>query len=220
MKIKDAYIEFTLRLNKLGTNANKNVEYLQFVSLINKAQLHWAEARIKIAEESLVRVDELQQLLKDYDEALTVRKENFYYLPLPADYFHRSRSYAKVQGCDGVVYLKFVEEGNINTLLKDSDTRPSAEWEETLATLFGGKIRVYFEGFELTNLFFKYYRQPKAVDIAGYVRSDGTQSTDIDLEFDGVNAQEIIDLAVQIASGDIVDQGRLASITRHIQENN
>lgn len=220
MNIQDVYIDFTMRLNKLGTNANKNVDYLQFVSLINKAQLHWAEARIKIAEESLVRVDELQQLLKDFDKPLMVKKENFYYLSLPTDYFHRSRSYAKVKGCDGVVYLKFAEEGNINSLLRDSDTRPSVEWEETLATLFGGTIRVYFDGFELSDLFFKYYRSPITVDIAGYRKSDGTQSTDIDLEFNGVNAQEIIDLAVQIASGDIVDQGRLASMSRHIQENN
>ena len=207
-------------MNGLSTNRNQNTGYPQFVALINKAQLHWAEARIKLAEEQLTRVDELQQILEDIDVVPTVKKENHYRIPLPENYFHRCRLYAEVKGCDGVVYGKFVEEGNINTLLQGAFTKPSAAWEETLVTVFKNQMRVYFDDFLVKKVYLKYYRYPKPVEIAGYVKADGTNSVDKDLEFDGVNAQEIIDLAVQIASGDIADITRFQTITRQNQENN
>ena len=220
MNIRDAYQDFTFRLNKLGTNANQNVGYPQFVSLMNKAQLHWAESRIKVAEERTTRVDELQQLLEDYESVAAGKKENFYRINLPGDYFHRHRAYAQVKDCDGVVYCHFVEEGNINSLLQGSNTAPSAAWEETLATVFRGQLRVYFTDFSLAKVYLKYFRFPRPVDIAGYLRTDGLPSVDVDLEFTGVNAQEIIDFAVLLASNDTGDIVRAQIMSRQVQENN
>lgn len=219
MNIKRVYDDFIYRMNALGTNKNQYVGLPQFVALINKAALHWAEARIKVAEEQLTRVDEVQQLLEDFESGPIGKKENHYRIPLPENYFHRSRLYAKVEGCDGLVYGKFVEEGNVNTLLQGAFTSPSAAWEETLVTIFKNQLRVYFKDFSLSKIYLKYYRHPKPVDIEGYT-IDGVTSTNKDLEFDGVNAQEIIDLAVQIASGDTADTTRYQTISRHIQENN
>lgn len=219
MSIQDVQNEFLFRLDKLGTNASQNIGLPQFVALINKAQLHWAEARIKAVEDTTTRVDELQKLLSDYSSTGTVQ-ENFCKVKLPADYFHRSRVYSKVKECEGVVHGKFVEEGNIGTLLQGAFTKPSAAWEETLVTVFKDHLRIYLDGFTLGETHLKYYRLPKVVDIKGYTKVDGTQSTNIDLEFDGVNAQEIIDLAAQIAAGDIGDTERLQTLLRHTQENN
>lgn len=218
MSIQDVQNEFLFRLDKLGTNASQNIGLPQFVSLINKAQLHWAESRIKASEATKTRVDELQQLLSDYDNTGT-SKENYCRVALPDDYFHPVRVYSTVKGCKSYVYGKFVEEGNVGTLLQGAFTKPSIAWEETLVTVFKDHLRVYFDGFTIERTFLKYYRLPKMVDIKGYIKSDGTNSSNVDLEFDDVNAQEIIDLAAQIAAADIGDIQRLQILARHTQEN-
>lgn len=220
MNIQDAYAQFITGFNSLATNVGQNIHYDQFVILLNKAQLHWAEVRIKVAEGQLIRVDELEQLLKDHTVMASGKKENFYEVPLPNDYFHRSRLYATVDGCDGIVYGKFVEEGNLNVLLQGAFTAPSAEWEETLVTIFNKKLRVYFKDFLLDKVYLKYYRLPIPADIAGYTRLDGSPSVNVDLEFNGVNAQEILDMTVQLASGATLDTTRYQVISKHIQENN
>lgn len=219
MNIREAYREFLFRVDKLGTNSSQNIEYIQFVSLMNKAQLHWAETRIKAAEATGVLSDETQALLKDFS-ATGQKQENFYKIKLPSDYFHRSRCYATVKGCDSTLEGKFTEEGNVGVLIRNAMTKPSVAWEETLVTVFGGSLRVYFDNFEIEKTLLKYYRYPTLVDYEGYTRDDGSSSVDIDLEFNGTNAQEIIDLAARIAAGDIGDIERLKVLQVHTQEHN
>lgn len=208
-----------MRLNKLGTNANQNIEYPQFVNLINKAQLHWVESRMKGFELNVTRVDELQQLLKDY-ESTGSKKENYYDFKIPSDYFHYVRAYTNAKDCNSKIYIRLVEEGNVNALLQDAFTRPSSAWEETFCTVFKNNVRVYIDNFSIDKLYFKYIRKPIVFDIEGYTRLDGSASYNIDLEFDGVNAEEIIDLAVQIASGDIADDTRYQITSQRVQEYN
>lgn len=219
MDIREVYKHFIFRLNKLGTNKNQNVDFPQFVGLINKAQLHWAEQRIKVKEQNQVRSEELQKLLSDH-EAVVARTENFYRLPLPKDYFRYERLYAKVTGCDSVVYGMFREEGNINALLQNAHTKPSSAWEEVLVTVFNDSLRIYVDNFSLGKVNLKYFRLPIEVDIEGYTKDGGTPSVNTNLEFEHVDAHEIIDLAVQIATGDIGDIQRSQTIGRHIAEHN
>ena len=219
MRIRDVYNQFIYRVDRLATNASQHIAHPQFVAIMNKAQLHWAELRMKSMEVNKTRVDELQQLLSDY-ELVGTASGNFSRVKLPSDYFHLSRTYSEVKECRGVVYGRLVEEGNINVLLQDSFTKPSAAWEETLVTIFKGHLRVYVDGFTVGKTYVKYYRLPRPVNIAGYVDAYGVQSSDVDLEFNDVNAQEIIDLAAQIALGDVGDMDRLATISQHIQSHN
>ena len=216
MDIRQVYRQFQFRLNKLGTNANQNFPLAQFVYLVNKAQLHWVESRAKVFENDQSRTDELQQILKDL-KADPVKKDNYYKIPLPKDYLHPVRAVSSTK-C-GVIYIKPVEEGNVNALLQNEFTRPSAEWEETFYTIFGGELRAYVTDFTLGKIDLKYLRKPVEVDIAGYIKADGSASGNIDLEFEGVNAQEIIDLAVQIGSTDIGDLERYQTATQQIQAN-
>ena len=217
MDITSAHKEFTYRVNKLGSNANAHVGLSQFVSLMNKAQLHWAEVRVKVAERDRVRADETQQLLVDYPDK-GVKSKNFYKYKLPADYMHLSRAVGYTD-C-GPLYAHNVEEGNMNTLLSDSFTSPSSAWEETLCTVVGGYFRLYAPTFTIKKADFTYYRVPKPVDIKGYKHLDGSDSVNKNLEFDGTNALEIIDLAAMFATSDVGDMDRLATLSRQIQEHN
>ena len=216
MDINQVRLHFDFSLNKLGTNAKQNVSLPQFVYLINKAQLHWVESRAKILERDQARVDELQILLKGQTQS-GIKQSNFYKVKLPKDYFHPVRAYSTTQ-C-GPIYAKPVEEGNVNTLLQNEFTRPSAEWEETFFTVFNNELRVYVTDFTLGPITLNYIRTPLPVDIAGY-QTNGVPSSNIDLEFEGVNAQEIIDLAVQLATSNIGDMERYQTSSQHLQQHN
>ena len=215
--IYEVYLSFIYRLNKLGTNAHQNISYPQFINLMNKAQLHWAEERIKVSEADIVRTDEVQQLLKEINVSSS-RVDDIYSFNLPEDYFHFKRSYSKSKKCNTFVNNIQVEEGNINTLLVDEFSKPSEEWGETLLTIVGNKIKIY-SNFDLVDTKLIYYRLPKLMDIAGYT-SLGGPSTNIDPEWTGSNLEEIIDLAVRIASGDIGDQLRFQMSANHEQKYN
>lgn len=223
MDIQEAYRSFTYRLNKFGTNANQNVDLPQFVSVLNKAQIHWVDFRAKILERDQTRVEELRILLKDYKQGQAsvpnpVKVENYYRWKLPSDYFRFVRMYGETS-C-GPIFIKPVEEGNVNALLSSAFTKPSAEWEETFSTSFGDSVRIYTDGFAISNLNLKYIRVPREVDIAGYIKAGGTPSQNIDLEFNDTNAEEIIDLAAMITSGDIGDIQRWQALSTHRQEHN
>lgn len=217
MTIQQTYLSFTFRLNKLGSNANQKVDYTQFINLMNKAQLHWAEERIKIAERDTIRVDEVQQLIRENEIAMT-RIGDVWYGDVPADYFHFKRSHSVSTKCGDFVNNIFVEEGNLNTLLVDENSKPSMEWGETLLTITGNKIKIHAD-FDLKKTYLVYYRLPRLMDIKGYETLTGPSVT-IDPEWTGTNMEEIIDLAVQIATGDINDPQRYETITRHKQEYN
>lgn len=215
MNIREAYREWEFRLNKLGTNAGQRIGLPQFVASVNKAQAHWAEARARASERDGIIVDELRPILKEFE----VQGQNmgkFYRVALPEDYFHIVR--AETTTDCGIMYVRRTEEGNLNTLLPDPYSSPSPEWEETLGTIFGNDLRVYTTGFKIGNVTVRYYRHPVRVDIEGY--QNGTlPSTDIDLEFNGASAYEILDIAALIASSDTGDQARWQSLTQLIQAN-
>lgn len=89
---------------------------------------------------------------------------------------------------------------------------------ETLLTIVGNKIKIY-SNFDLIDTKLIYHRLPKLMDIEGYTSLDGP-STNIDPEWNGSNLEEIIDLAVRIASGDIGDQLRFQMSANHEQKYN
>jgi len=217
MNIHDVYREVMFRLSKWNTNASQNLPLPQFVSLVNKAILHWAEERCKVVDVDQTRVDELQQL-DTVLIAVPEKKTGYYRVGLPTNYFHRVRASSSTD-C-GPLYVNFVEEGNVNALLADEFTKPSAAWEETIGTISAGGLNIYVDNFTIGKVSLVYKRLPIMVDIEGYTKKDGAKSSDVHLEFDGVNAQEIIDLAVLFASQDIADQFRLQASANQVQSHN
>jgi hypothetical protein len=218
MSINEVYREFLFRGNKLGTNSMQSVGLPQFVALINKAQLHWAEQRIKAKEINQAVTDEVNPLLKEVEPNLSY-KDSRYTFPVPSDYFHWQRFQATTKDCGTPVYGRFVEEGNLSRFFMDEFTKPSSAWEEVLCTLHGNRFRVYVDGFSIERPKFHYYRTPVRVDIEGYTTESGP-SSNIDLEFEHVHAHEIIDFAVSIMAGDVNDVPRLQTMQAFMQTNN
>jgi hypothetical protein len=228
-------LKIVQRLNKLASNDYDNIDCWQVVEAFNKALIEWSRRQIRGSnpymdgsEKSVIRVDDLQKLLKPEDmpmvpNELFVESLN----PIPTDYlkFKRISCYAKSKCCSDkrlmVVYL--VEEDNRDILLRDEHKKPSFEWGETFATLINNKIRVYTNSeFEIDKIELTYYRKPRRIQIAGCQDpyTGVVSAADVECEFDDDIIEILIDEAVSILAGDIESFNQYQRGTQSAERNN
>jgi hypothetical protein len=216
MTIQTGLIKLRLRLNKLHSSDYDNIPDWTAIEAINKAQLEWIRKQIHGGnafregdETSRMRVDDLQVLLKEVTLGGMNKKIYFESKELPKDYLYLKRvtPTASSNGCSGMSMLTtLVEEANVSNYLNDWGMRPSFEWAETFHTLVGNKIRVYTQGtFHVSDISLMYYRRPRAVDIQGYTKEDGTNSSTQHFEFKEDICELILDEATAIIAGSIGD---------------
>ena len=225
-------IKMKQRLNKLDSNDYDNIECWQIVESFNKAQVEWARRQLHGTntfkegdEESTRRKDDLQVLLNT--DQLVINDEYEYYgAKLPVDYLQWKRvdAYAKKECCEKrkmIVY--FVEEGNLNLLLRDKAKRPSFDWAETFATLRGNTVNIYTNHeFEIQKANLVYYRQPIKIQIQGCVDpyTGLASAVDIPCEFKDDIIEVIIDEAVSILAGDIESTNQFTRGEQQAERNN
>lgn len=193
------------KLQKWSSNAGQNITERVFIDTFNEALLHWFNRRIKNKEVNQDNQESLQRYLKEV--CLKPKKgKNSYLIDFPEDYFYYSRIYGNCTNgdCEHEVYANPREEGNVNSLLKDSFHKPSFSWQDTFFTLGNNKIRFYIDGFTCSDIVVVYYKCPILL----------TQDGDTDLVKHDL--EEVIDLTVQILAGDIQDP-RYNTITNHIR---
>ena len=106
---------------------------------------------------------------------------------LPSDFF----SFSNISGvftkgeCTVTDFTMWeAKNENPHELLADSFNKPDFDFRETFYTIGEDSVRVYKSGFDVDTVYLTYYRYPKEVDIEGYIKSDGSNSTDIDPELD------------------------------------
>jgi len=219
MIIQDVILKIEQRLNKKATSDYDNVPVFEQIEAYNKAtinvvlRLHGLNNMYKHGVESTrKRVEDLKFLINKDPLKLRVTRKDGYYLTenMPADYllYIRSYSIAKNEQCPGKQITNYLgEESNINTLLGNDNTNPNFEWGETVITLVDHNIKVYTENkFDIVNVYLTYLRYPRKVDIQGYIKPDGSNSTNIDPDLPDYIVEMCIDEAVRIISGDIENQ--------------
>lgn len=215
----DIALKVKQRTNKKDTQDDQNIPIYEIVEAYNKAQLNVVNRlygknnNYKTGfESSRKRVDDLQMLINSVPKVLTAEEKTGYYLTedLPDNYLRQIRitCEGKTKDCSKkeiLVYLQ--EEGNLNTLLKNETLNPNFAWGETIGTIAGDKIKVFtLDKFEVVKVFLTYLRRPIEIDIPGYIKQDGSPSTQIDPELPIDIVEMSIDEAVRIISGDIQNQ--------------
>lgn len=204
MTVAECYQYVQNRLNKSQSNFSDNIEKYQFVEAFNTAQLLWTESRFKVDETSVARMDEIQHLITTVTSKPKKTGSNYYELTLPEDYLHYKRS-VSFAPCEIKNHLK--KEGDINTLLAHEFWQPSIEWEETICTIAGDKLRIYTTDFSIKSVEFHYYRVPRKINMQdGFNDINGVQTENIDPEFKSSSLIEILNLTCQILSSDATDQ--------------
>jgi len=205
------------RLNKLASQDYDNIECWQFVEAFNKAQIEWCRRQImgrnvsqEGAEQTVRKVDDLQNLLTPLKLNASNSGEYYFTDPLPENYleFHKVDVKATKDCCTDpkkmIVYL--VEEVNSSILLRDELRKPNFEWAETFCTIVNNSIRIYTNNdFQLDSVTLLYYRQPERVQIIGCgdPYTGTTTAVDVPCEFRDDIAEILVDAAASILAADI-----------------
>lgn len=218
MKVSQVSAKIDIRLNKGASQDYDNLWPYIKEEAFNKAVNEWVRRQIhgknqtqEGDEESLMRVDDLQILLKT--DILTVRNKGLYVesekLPLDYLYFKRLTPVVSKENCLAVniqSYLK--EEANVDSLI----TLPSFDFEETFHTLINNKIRCYHNNnFNIDRLNLTYYRKPKVYSF---------KKLDDIIEFKDDVADILVDEACKIISSDIESLNQKALAQERAEYNN
>lgn len=205
------------RLNKLASSDYDNIECWQMVEAFNKAQIEWCRRQImgrnmsqEGAEQTVRKVDDLQNLLTTIKPSITKGSEFYFTNPLPDNYleFHKLDLMATKDCCDKpkkiIAYL--VEEVNSSILLRDELRKPNFEWAETFCTIVDNSVRIYTGGdFEVDSASLLFYRQPQRIQISGCgdPYTGAITGVDVHCEFRDDIAEILVDSAASILAADI-----------------
>jgi hypothetical protein len=220
------------RINKLDSQDYDNIEPWMIIEAFNKAQVEWSRRQLhglnivkEGDEQSTRRKDDMQVLLHTLPVVVSENKL-FYQGNIPADYLQWKRVDAEATSdcCEArpmVIY--FAEEGNVAELLRDHSKRPSFEWNETFATIKNNDILIYTNGeFNLSNVKFTYYRQPRRIEIANvinpYTATVSTVNTESEFKDDIIEL--LIDEAASIIAGDIESPNQMGRGIQTAERNN
>lgn len=218
----DAYTFFLQLANKLNSNDNVNIDIGRFCYLYNKNALIWLEQRVRKSK-ATQKIDEIQQLFVKEKPLTLINTVNTHAnFAIPDDWFDFSGGFAVCsrETCSGVqINAAQIKNDNERLTLFDSNTRPDWDTEWLPITIGDDQIQVYFSDFKVDEFFLDYYRFPRSIDIAGYIKPDGiTASTTINPDIDDIYINEILDLAVADVSRIYENQEKLQADLNRIQQ--
>lgn len=219
MTLSQVSAKIDLRLNK-GASADYDniwsyVKQEAFNKSVNewiRRQYHGNNIKQEGDEETVIRIDDLQVLLKS--DNLSFRDKGIYIETgkLPSDYlyFKRLTPYVSKGNCSGVAIKSHLrEEANVNDLLPQL---PSFDFEETFHTIRGNKIHLYHnKDFIVDKVELVYYRKPVFYNF---------KKLDSIVEFKDDVCELITDDACKIIASDIESLNAKALTESRVESNN
>lgn len=215
MKSQEVYIALLDKCNKLSSNSNNSIETHVAVRAINEAQYYWYDERLKLAEKNLTIQREISKFIIPKKLEVIDKTDIYYLYNLPEDYYHMNqlRVIGSKNKCQHLLDTYLVENNNSIEYYLNDMYAPDFEWQQTLATLYNNKLKVFIKDFKIDTTL-DYYRNLKTFDIeSGYKHIDGTLSINSDLEFDNSDAFEIINIAASLITGNLSDPQYQVHIT-------
>lgn len=210
--------ELDQRLNKLSTFAHQQIPIEDKVIALCDAQIKLVKLKLSGNNVYKLGLDAFKKRYQDL-EFLVENFEDHALVPILADkYLNRygvstsqltpafmfyidSYMVADKGLCkDRVLYTDadLVKHADITTLLNNTNYKPSFEYQSTIVDISSDELHYYTDGtFSPKKVYVSYLRYPKNIDLAGYVKFDGTDSADVDSEFEEYLKNELLDLAVQ-----------------------
>ncbi len=209
MTIREAYTKYDILVNRSATNNKVAVDFGRFIISFNKEQINYLKNTLERRNEDDIRNVQVCLVL-DSQLTFTNSTDIFDRYALPGNYFDFKNLRVKVstdccKDADMTVFEMKMEDEQ--ELLADPDNRPSFEYRETFYTMSSGQMVIWKpEDTAITSVKLSYYRYPAQVDIAGYIRTDGSTSTaDVDPEFDDKVVNKILLMMAKEFSADTGD---------------
>ena len=214
--VKELLYDIDLRLNKVGSNEHQNIGLEDKLIALNDAQVNLIKTKFSGNNLHKAGLDALQKIYNDLE--MFVEKEKF--LPMTNDFSPLKSWSASLDllkpdymlGIPGSEYIladkgecknnplviNQVRHGDINTVLKNTNTAPSFEYQEVPGTITGHKWQIFTDGtFIPKKLYLWYVRYPVKVDFEGYIHLNGAPSTVVNSELPYYLKEEIVDIAVR-----------------------
>ncbi len=207
------------RLNKLSTNDHQQIQLEDKILALNEAQIKLIKQKVDgFATVSGLgldafkkRYEDLQSLVITYNnQPLNLKVKNkelnqwFAKLnDLSPKYMFYIDSYVladKGKCKDRQIWINrdLAKHGDLQFILNNTHYKPSFEYQETFNFLSSDEISVFTDGtFTPKKIYISYMRYPVYIDKSGYVKFDGTDSTDVDCELETYLEDELLDLTVQ-----------------------
>lgn len=191
-------------MNKNDSNEGVNILPSHFVLLFNTERFRWFTEFFKSdadnwklsSLDTFLEVDVLLKKVKTYDDSIEFE--------IPTDFFRQASSFsiADKGDCKGRKLFNFEKKAlGFQTTLADDFNSPQFDYEETPYLITKKMLRVYFSDFKIKRVYLSYYREPKPIDIAGYMKVDDTASVDADTDLSEEQIDEVIERVVKRISG-------------------
>lgn len=206
------------RLNKLSTNAHQMIAVEDKAIALNTAQIKLIKNKVdgnnvyKLGLEGFKkRYQDLQFLVENpEDHPLTPKLSDKYlnkFLTETSDlspkfmFYLDSYMIADKGECkDRVLYSNadLIKHSDITTLLNNKNYKPSFEYQEILVDISSDELHFYTDGtFTPKKVYVSYIRYPKEIDLEGYIKFDGADSSNVNCELEEYLEDELLDLAVE-----------------------
>lgn len=228
--------DLDLKLNKVATGKHESIPLEDKLIAINEGQNQLIKQKLdpnniyKLGFDAFKkRYDDLENFvvpdvalalnqektskLNKYVASLATIKNYMFYIDC---YFLCDKGSCK----DHIVIGNRVKHADLQTVLTNSNTNPSFEYQETPVTVSDEILEMYTDGsFIPTKAHISYLRYPRSVDMEGYIHFDGSSSTTVDCEFKAFLKDELVDLAVQELALATENQGAIQASQLRIQNN-
>lgn len=196
MTTEELYYEFHLLVNKNNSQQNINVDKPHFVQMFNREYDRWLYEVLntKNKDNSINDIQEL--LLSNVELKVSEIKDEFVIYNLPNNFFNYSE--CKLLASKGnisnkLIYVYNIHPKEINVYIQDEFSKPSFEWEETIATIADNKLQVYKTDFNINKCYLSYYKASENIDLEGYKKLDGSMSKNIDINLSSIYQRQILD---------------------------
>lgn len=187
----------------VDTNTKNQVDLSKerFVLFYNSAQNNYLRSIV-----NALRSSDLVEIAQRFLSGVQIQQESsetdcFKYT-LPEDFVKHVSILAKaIKGeCDSNGYHMTLDEAkasDIQIWLTDSCRKPSFEFRESFYYVGSDGVHLYTDNtFSYSQVILLYYRLPIQVDIEGYEKEDGSQSTNIQTEWSRTEVEAILDIMV------------------------
>jgi hypothetical protein len=207
------------RLNKLSTNDHQQIQLEDKILALNEAQIKLIKQKVDGfstvsglgLEAFKKRYEDLQKLIEAYaDHPLPLTLKNPELNQWKADLTFLSPKYMfyidsyiladKGRCKNRIIWInkELAKHGDLSLLLTNDHYKPSFEYQETFNFISSDEISIFTDGtFTPSVIYLAYMRYPVYIDKTGYVKLDGTPSTDQDCELETYLEDELLDLTVQ-----------------------
>lgn len=219
IKVDSLLYKIDQKLNKLSTNEHQQIQLEDKILALNEAQIKLIKQ--KVDGISIVsgmgfdafkkRYEDLQRLVEHYNDhplslnlvdtkinqwAASIENLSPRYMFYVDSYIIATKGRCK----DRMIWINkdLAKHGDLQFLLNNENYKPSFEYQETFNLLSSDEISIFTDGtFTPTKLYLSYIRYPEYIDKEGYVKFDGSDSTDNDCELEEYLEDELVDLTVQ-----------------------